>query len=194
VDLEVVAIKGLLILALLAGGWLGSARVTALEPVAGAPEEKPKGIPAAPEGIYASYSNEALTALAAQWDTLDVHQRRALLTEVRHRMRQNGSRPGTQVIQIRTERRFGRIIRQPDGRVIRIETQVVQVRPVPESALPGGAGGYGVGFERRVRSTEPQPPAATAPEVPAVAPVAAPVRPPSEAAKPLAAPALQPLH
>lgn len=136
-DLEVVTIKGLLILALLAGGFATAVRA------------------GEPESPYASYSNEALTALAAEWDTLDVHQRRALLTEVRQRMAQRGARePG--VIKIRTERRYGRIIRQPDGRVIRIETQVVHVRPATEAeVLAGRAAGFGIGFERRAGSQLP---------------------------------------
>jgi hypothetical protein len=136
-----------LILALLTGSW--ATAVHADEP------------PTTPEALYASYTNEALTALAAQWDTLDVHERRALLTEVRQRMAQRGARgPGT--IQIRTERRYGRIIRQPDGRVVRIETQVVHVRPATEAEVAAGrAAGFGVGFERRSgnqSATAPIPP------------------------------------
>lgn len=194
-DLEVVAIKGLLILALLAGGWLATARAAALEPVDVVPDSEGMDapVPAAPDARYAAYSNEALTALAAQWDTLDIHQRRALLTEVRQRMARSRLQPGAQVIQIRTERRFGRIIRQPDGRVIRIETQVVQVRPVPDGGSARASGGYGVGFERRTRSATPGQPDAAVPEGPVFAPVATPVSPHPEALKPSSAPALQPL-
>ncbi|MBX3706338.1 MAG: hypothetical protein KF911_06830 [Pseudomonadales bacterium] len=100
------------------------------------------------DGAYAGHTDQALTALAAQWDSLDVHQRRALLTEMRQRMAQRGARGGG-TLQIRTERRYGRIIHQPDGRVIRIETQVVHVRPISEEELLGVQGGFGVGFERR---------------------------------------------
>jgi hypothetical protein len=95
---------------------------------------------------YGSHSDEELTALAADWDSLDRHQRRALLTEMRLRMARPGD--GDEVLHIRTERRYGRIIRQSDGRVIRIETQVVQVRPVNPGALEGRQG-FGVGFEHR---------------------------------------------
>ncbi|MGA0838925.1 MAG: hypothetical protein ACO3P1_03415 [Pseudomonadales bacterium] len=102
---------------------------------------------------YAAYSNEALTELTARWDTLNVHERRALLTEVRQRMARSGT-ASAPTIQIRTERRYGRIIRRADGRLIRIETQLVQVRPaqsmsvvVDRSAESGP--GFGTGFEHR---------------------------------------------
>lgn len=104
------------------------------------------------DAAYAGHTDQALTALAAQWDTLDVHQRRALLTEMRQRMAQRGAQRGVRgggTLQIRTERRYGRIIHQPDGRVIRIETQVVHVRPISEEELLDVQGGFGVGFERR---------------------------------------------
>lgn len=95
---------------------------------------------------YGAHSDEELTALAAEWDALDRQQRRALLTEMQLRMDRQGDGEG--VLHIRTERRYGRIIRQSDGRVIRIETQVVQVRPVsPEDV--GARQSFGVGFEQR---------------------------------------------
>lgn len=102
---------------------------------------------------YGARSDEELTALAADWDALDRHQRRALLTEMKLRMARQGDGKG--VIHIRTERRYGRLIRQPDGRVIRIETQVVHVRPLapgelPPADAPQGRHSFGVGFEQRV--------------------------------------------
>ncbi|MFW6093344.1 MAG: hypothetical protein ACODAC_05165 [Pseudomonadota bacterium] len=92
-------------------------------------------------------SDEELTALAAQWDSLNQHQRRALLTEMKLRMAGNGESKG---VRIRTERRYGRIIRQSDGRVIRIETQVVHVRPIDEDSLSESRHAFGVGFEHRL--------------------------------------------
>lgn len=113
---------------------------------------------AASEPAYGDHSDEELTALAADWDALDRHQRRALLTEMKTRMARRGT-SDEGVLHIRTERRYGRLIRQPDGRVLRIETQVVHVRPIdPQQAEQAGARvqqagsrrGFGVGFERRV--------------------------------------------
>ena len=105
----------------------------------------------AAENRYERHSDEELTALAADWDSLDRHQRRALLTEMKLRMARNGKR--NDVIHIRTERRYGRLIRQSDGRVIRIETQVVHVRPVnPEDLKPRHS--FGVGFEKRLAGRE----------------------------------------
>jgi len=141
---EVVTLKGLLIFAVL-GGW---AAVANSANAAGDGAEAAAA--RAGDAVFADHSDAALTALAAEWDTLDVHQRRALLTEMRRRMAQQGDGSGD-VIHIRTERRYGRIIQQADGSVIRIETQVVQVRPVTEGALVRQTGGFGVGFERRVR-------------------------------------------
>ena len=120
--------------------FAGSARSSALVPVAAA-EASARALP------YRDRSDEELTALAADWDSLDRHQRRALLTEMKLRMARSGEREG--VLHIRTERRYGRIIRQSDGRVIRIETQVVHVRPVDAEDLEGRQS-FGVGFEHRV--------------------------------------------
>jgi hypothetical protein len=108
-----------------------------------------RSTPARTKNPYADRSDEELTALAASWDALGQHERRSLLTEMKRRMARKGDHSG--VIRIRTERRYGRIIRQPDGRVIRIETQVVHVRPLDEDDIEEPARqGYGVGFERRV--------------------------------------------
>jgi hypothetical protein len=107
------------------------------------PDTAPAGNP------YGNRSDEELTVLAANWDALGQPDRRALLTEMKRRMARKGDHSG--VIRIRTERRYGRIIRQSDGRVIRIETQVVHVRPIDEDDIETpGRQSYGVGFERRV--------------------------------------------
>lgn len=93
---------------------------------------------------YSSSTHNELTALGARWDELADAERRALLREVKLRMAQRKDSDG--VLMIRTQRRYGRIYRHSDGRVLRIETQVVQVRP----AAPGeGRTGFGVGYERR---------------------------------------------
>jgi len=97
---------------------------------------------------YSSFSHHQLTELGARWDELGEGERRALLQEVKHRMaRQKGS---DGVLQIRAQRRYGRIVRQSDGRVLRIETQVVEVRPVPRPPSPERS--FGVGFENRNRA------------------------------------------
>jgi hypothetical protein len=95
-------------------------------------------------------SDEDLTAMAARWDSLGKHERRVLLTEMKARMARQGGPSST--LRIRTERRYGRIIRQADGRVIRIETQVVHVRPASPDELTAARQAFGVGFEQRVGS------------------------------------------
>lgn len=97
--------------------------------------------------VYAAKTDQELTELTAQWGELGNAERRALLTEVKMRMARSKGREG--VIHIRTQRRYGRIIRNSDGAVVRIETQVVHIRPV----RPGSAS-YGVGFEQRAARKE----------------------------------------
>ena len=97
-------------------------------------------------------THHELTELGARWDELSDGERRALLREVKLRMAQRKDADG--VLMIRTQRRYGRIYRNSDGRVLRIETQVVEVRPA-EGA--GERAGFGVGFERR-SAVVPAPP------------------------------------
>jgi len=118
-------------------------------------------------GRYADHSDEELTALAADWDDLDADQRRALLAEVKLRMVRQKTRSDT--IHVKTLRRYGRLIRQPDGSVLRIERKVLSVQELDAADLerlragalqPAGADGeaprrgFGVGFERRHRVLE----------------------------------------
>src|SRR4030095_8034541 len=63
--------------------------------------------------LYADKTDKELTDLAAGWSGLTEDQRRALLTEIKGRMQANSNkRP---VLTIKAERRYGRIVRQPDG-------------------------------------------------------------------------------
>jgi hypothetical protein len=101
-----------------------------------------------PSNPYASSTDAELTSTAADWEQLSEDQRRALLTEMRSRMeaKNDGSRP---VIEIRAQRRYGRLVRQPDGSVVRVETTEQIVRyGVPESSEASDRA-YGTGFERR---------------------------------------------
>lgn len=96
--------------------------------------------------LYVDKTDRELTELAAGWESLSEEQRRALLTEIKSRMHaSSGKRP---VLTIKTERRYGRIIRQPDGSLVRIETteHVVRYQALPEDA---GDRPFGVGFEQR---------------------------------------------
>jgi len=113
--------------------------------------------------LYVDKTDRELTELAAGWGALSEEQRRALLTEIKSRMHANaGKRP---VLTIKTERRYGRIVRQSDGSLVRIETteHVIRYRTLPEDA---GDHPFGVGFEQRaVAAGTPAADAArTAPE------------------------------
>jgi hypothetical protein len=134
-------------------------------------------------------SDASLTEMAGDWDNLSASDRRKLLSEVQRRMdhqrarrsaaaarraaAQAGdpaqAREGT--LRIRTERRFGRKIRQPDGSVVTISGRVVQERPATAGSGAANAAAtasrpspatasrpspatasrprFGVGFERR---------------------------------------------
>ncbi|MDA1075838.1 MAG: hypothetical protein O3A63_13905 [Proteobacteria bacterium] len=99
--------------------------------------------------VYATKSNQELTALSEQWHALDAQQRRALLTEVQSRMSQR-SEPG--VVRFRVQRRYGRIVRQPDGSVVRIETRVIAYSGQARAA--DAQQSFGLGFEQRAAARD----------------------------------------
>lgn len=108
--------------------------------------------------MYAAKSDKELTNLSAQWQELPRLDRQVLLREVKMRMARQRGRKGS--VQIRTERRFGRLLRQADGSVVRVETRVVQVRPATKDEQTNQVrvrkSGYGTGFGRRaVQDTAP---------------------------------------
>lgn len=100
---------------------------------------------------YSGHSDQELTNAAADWETLSDEQRRALLTEMRGRMDAKKGDASGPVVAIRTQRRYGRLVRQPDGSVVRVETteQIVRYRQLPEASESADAA-FGVGFEHRV--------------------------------------------
>ena len=100
---------------------------------------------------YAGKTHHELTELSTRWDELNSAQRRALLQEVKLRMARSKGPEGT--LTIRSQRRYGRIVRKSDGRVLHIETQVVRVQPV-RPPLTDVQPRFGVGFERRAKSDE----------------------------------------
>ncbi len=116
---------------------------------------------------YAESTDEQLTTMRADWSSLSAAERRALLTEVKSRMarQQRNQTPGQRpTVKITTTRRFGRVVRQPDGSLVRIETSVVQVRKAQQ---PVDGAGFGTGFENRhpddesVAHPDPRSPAQT---------------------------------
>ena len=150
---EVCAIKTILFSLLLIGSAPLAAGVAPGDP--GLPETKSTAdsqiavdVTAAVETPldYGAMSHQELTSLGTRWDTLSAEQRMALLREVKLRMAQQKVPDG--VLMIRTQRRYGRLVRQSDGSVLRIETRVVQVRPANPTQNPGRRS-FGVGFERR---------------------------------------------
>lgn len=107
---------------------------------------------------YGDYTDAQLTEVAGQWQSLDKEARRDFFIEVRRRMGEQGA---AQPIRVRGERRFGQVIRRPDGSVMRIE-RVIRFkargsngRPVPVE--------YGKGFEQRVAQDAAERPPAKPP-------------------------------
>ena len=123
---------------------------------------------------YSQHTDQQLNVLlASQAESLSDVERRALFSEVKLRMaRQKGrnlSIPSSQRRYGRVVERRERIIKQADGSVVRIKSQVVRVRPLPE-----GGSAFGLGFEKRneaePRSADPAtPPVMTVKESPAAA-------------------------
>lgn len=110
---------------------------------------------AADSNPYAEHSDDQLTRVAADWESLSSEERRDFFLEMRRRMAEHGR---GQAMPVEVRRRFGRTVRGPDGSVVHIE-QVVRIRSRPPEAAPGGAAeqgpdDYGKGFERRVEEAE----------------------------------------
>jgi hypothetical protein len=130
--------------------------------------------------LYADKTDKELTDLAAGWSGLSEDQRRALLTEIKARMQTNtNKRP---VLTIKTERRYGRIVRQPDGSLLRIETteHIVRYQRLPEDASDQP---FGVGFEQRSVTSDAEAVAPGTDQAPPSAPEtmttsATPIKPP----------------
>ncbi|MCY4565639.1 MAG: hypothetical protein OXE40_14340 [Gammaproteobacteria bacterium] len=97
---------------------------------------------------YASVSDEDLTAIVARWDDLDAQQRRALLSEVKLRMKRNGTAEG--VLQVNVRRRYGTVVRHPNGARATLR---VEVRSVKKP----GSQEFGVGFEQRAGQDDAAP-------------------------------------
>ena len=120
------------------------------------------------DNAFQSYTDEELSEVAADWQSLTSEERRDYFIEVRRRMAEAGKKPPDpeRLPQIVGERRFGRIIPQPDGSVLHIEGVVryrgsgkggedreggsengVGVKDVSQTETPPD---YGTGFEQRV--------------------------------------------
>jgi hypothetical protein len=91
---------------------------------------------------YSDANDAELQALGNHWEELSRDERRALLTEFHRRMIAAGRKP---VLRIRTERRFGYRVEQPDGSVVKIERRqgFVRYRELDPDQP------FGVGFEQR---------------------------------------------
>ena len=106
---------------------------------------------AADPNPYAEYSDDQLTRVAADWESLSSEERRDFFLEMRRRMAEHGR---GQAMPVEVRRRFGRTVRGPDGSVVHIE-QVVRIRSrPPEASAVEGPDDYGKGFERRVEEAE----------------------------------------
>lgn len=113
--------------------------------------------PLLPTLDYDRKSDYELTRLGARWDELSVPERQALLKEVKLRMAQRKDADG--VLMIRTQHRYGRVYRG-NGRYLKIETKVVRVRPAGGATKSAGTTGFGVGYEQRNSTPEPDRPSA----------------------------------
>lgn len=121
-------------------------------------------------------SDEALTQLSADWANLTPAERRSLLTEVKLRMARQRDAQTARAPKIVATRRYGRVIRNADGEVVRIETQVVRQVLNPGDQAPA----YGAGFDRRQSPVSDSSRSSAANQPPAVE-----QRPPEQQSEPL---------
>ncbi len=112
------------------------------------------------DNIFQEYTDEKLSETAADWQSLTTEERRDYFIEVRRRMAEAGKRRANPagLPQVVGERRFGRVIPQPDGSVLHIEG-VVRYRgsgtgaPRTETPRTDTPPDYGTGFEQRVEQS-----------------------------------------
>ena len=117
------------------------------------------------DNIYQAYTDVELSEIASDWQSLTTEERRDYFIEIRRRMAEAGKQRAGPPVRIVGERRFGRIIPQPDGSVLHIEGVVrYRGRDTTQTETPPG---YGTGFEQRVEQTaeRDQRPSVTAPVV-----------------------------
>ena len=117
------------------------------------------------DNAFHEYTDEELSEVAGDWESLTTEERRDYFIEVRRRMGEAGKNKKQadppRLPPIVGERRFGRIIPQPDGSVLHIEGVVRYHGSGGESNGGGSASAreasqtetppdYGTGFEQRV--------------------------------------------
>lgn len=107
------------------------------------------------DNIYQAHTDEELSVIAADWQTLTTEERRDYFTEVRRRMAEAGQKRAEALGLPRVigERRFGRVIPQPDGSVLRIEGVVRYRDGDTDQTAQETPTDYGAGFEQRVEQS-----------------------------------------
>lgn len=96
---------------------------------------------------YAGISNEQLADVADRWDGLNQDERRWFFVEVRKRLMATDGAPD---IPIGASGRFGQVVRNRDGTVVRIEATRVTAQPAATTDARDDPRAYGLGFERRL--------------------------------------------
>ncbi len=114
------------------------------------------------DNLYQAHTNEELSELASDWESLTTEERRDYFIEVRRRMSDAGKNR-SESPPIVGERRFGRIIRQPDGSVLHIEGVVRYRDRDGDATNTEEPSDYGTGFEQRVDQTAERGDPATSP-------------------------------
>lgn len=126
---------------------LAAARLSAPRPTAAS----------GPANPYGGISNEELADVADRWDALNQDERRWFFVEVRKRLM---ATDGTPTIPLGTSARFGQVVRNRDGTVVRIETTRVTPQRAATTPARDDPRAYGLGFERRLdlqAGSEPTP-------------------------------------
>ena len=107
-------------------------------------------------------TDQELTQITAQWGALSAAERRVLLAEVRQRMADRRRAELSSAVRTRNSsmltRRYGRILRKPDGSVV-VQTTVIepngktvqQTHQTQQAQSGSRRITFGFGFERRAR-------------------------------------------
>ena len=89
------------------------------------------------ERNYSTKTNQELSNLLASWGKLSPTQRRALLAETRGRLidQNENQLPEKGKVSIKVQRRYGRVIKNADGRALVVQTQVTKIKRVEKRPL-----------------------------------------------------------
>lgn len=114
-------------------------------------EPLPRSPGAAPDDLsvnpYAGIGNQQLADVADRWEALNQDERRWFFVEVRKRLMATDGAPA---IPIGASARFGQVVRDRAGTVVRLQASGGTGQPAATKDVGDDPRAYGLGFERRL--------------------------------------------